>query len=342
MPKVERHGEIVRQWRLLVALESASRGLTLAHLGEAAADGVTERTIRRDLEALTQAGFPIESERRDQKTWFRLNRDAFRGVTAAGFTLPELCALYFSRSLLTALGGTPFHGSLDSAFEKLADALPPQLWAFVDRLPQALAAKGHLGQASAHPASHDLVATLVTAALERRRLEMRYHSFSSGREKDYLVEPHRLAWAHGALYLFAFVPEYGEMRTFAVARIRSAVARPEVFTAEATSDEVFPQSLGAFSGAPELVEIDFSPAAAPYVRERAWHPSQVVIDTPDGGLRLQLTVTVDPALLSWVLGFGPEARVAGPAALAGRVRAAVAATMAAYGAPSVDSRPLKP
>jgi len=330
MPKVERHGEIVRQWRLLVALESASRGLTLPELREAASDPVTDRTIRRDIEALTQAGFPIETARRDQKTRFSLNRDAFRGVAAAGFTLPELCALYFSRSLLTALGGTPFHGSLDSAFEKLADALPPALWAFVDRLPQALAAKGHLGQASAHPVSQDLVATLVGAALDRRRLEMRYHSFSSAREKDYLVEPHRLAWAHGALYLFAFVPEYGEMRTFAVARIVSAVARAEPFTSEVGSDEVFPQSLGAFSGTSEHVEIDFAPTAARYIRERAWHPSQVLIERPDGGVRLQLSVSVDPALRAWVLGFGPDARVRRPEHLAALVRAAAAATLDAY------------
>lgn len=330
MPKVERHGEIVRQWRLLVALESASRGLTLAQLRDAAPDAVTERTIRRDLEALTQAGFPIESARRDQKTVFRLNRDAFRGVAAAGFTLPELCALYFSRSLLTALGGTPFHDSLDSAFDKLADALPSTLWAFVDRLPQALAAKGHLGQASTHPVSQDVVASLVTAALDRRRVDMRYHSFSSGREKDYLVEPHRLAWAHGALYLFAFVPEYSEMRTFAVSRIVTATARTDGFDAAPGEGEVFPQSLGAFSGAPARVVIDFSPAMAPYIRERAWHPSQALTDTPEGGVRLTLDVSVDPALRSWVLGFGGDARVVEPDALVRDVRAAAEAAAARY------------
>jgi predicted DNA-binding transcriptional regulator YafY len=147
------------------------------------------------------------------------------------------------------------------------------LWEFVDRLPQALAAKGHLGQASTHPVSHDLVATLVGAALDRRRLDMRYHSFSSGREKDYLVEPHRLAWAHGALYLFAFVPEYGEMRTFAVPRILSAVARSEGFTLEAASGEVFPQSLGAFSGASELSRSTSRPG-------RAVHPRAGVAPEP--------------------------------------------------------------
>ena len=248
----------------------------------------------------------------------------------AGFTLPELCALYFSRSLLTALGGTPFHDSLDSAFDKLADALPPALWAFVDRLPQALAAKGHLGQASTHPVSQEVVATLVGAALDRRRVEMRYHSFSSGREKDYLVEPHRLAWAHGALYLFAFVPEYGEMRTFAVSRIATAVARTDGFEAAPGDGEVFPQSLGAFSGAPERVVIEFSPAMAPYIRERAWHPSQAIDEGPDGGVRLTLDVSIDPALRSWILGFGGDARVVSPAGLAGDVAAAAGAAAARY------------
>ena len=60
---MERHTEIVRQWRLLLALEGRARGLTLRELQEAAGEGVSERTIRRDLNALAQAGFPIEPTR---------------------------------------------------------------------------------------------------------------------------------------------------------------------------------------------------------------------------------------------------------------------------------------
>ena len=62
---MERHTEIVRQWRLLLAMEGRARGLTLAELQEAAGEGVSDRTIRRDLNALAQAGFPIESSRAD-------------------------------------------------------------------------------------------------------------------------------------------------------------------------------------------------------------------------------------------------------------------------------------
>ena len=76
---VERHGEIVRQWRILLALESKSRGLTLAEATELAGEGVSDRTIRRDFDALTQAGFPIETLKRDGKTYFVMtDAEAFR------------------------------------------------------------------------------------------------------------------------------------------------------------------------------------------------------------------------------------------------------------------------
>ena len=138
---MERHTEIVRQWRILLALEGKARGMTLAEAQRVAGEGVSERTIRRDFEALTQAGFPIDSERRDGKAVFSLNRDVFRGVAAAGFSLSELCALYLSRTVLSALTGGPFQESLASAFDKLYEALPASLWRFIDRLPDALGAK---------------------------------------------------------------------------------------------------------------------------------------------------------------------------------------------------------
>jgi proteasome accessory factor B len=327
---MERHTEIVRQWRLLLALEGRSRGMTLSEAQNDAGDGVSERTIRRDFEALTQAGFPIETGKRDGKTIFLLNREVFRGVAAAGFSLSELCALHLSRTVLTAVAGGPFKDSLASAFDKLYDALPPSMWKFIESLPDALGAKEHATRPRSAGAAKSIDA-LMQAILGRRRVRMRYHSFSSRQIKDYIVEPYRLAYAQGWLYLQAFVPEYSEMRTFAAQRIESAVGMEESFSpVDKSPQDVFAHSLGAFSGTPEKVVIEFTAAEAPYVRERDFHASQQIEELPGDRLRLTMHVVIDWELQAWVMGFGAAAKVLEPATFAKRIVESLEETRATY------------
>ena len=113
------------------------------------------------------------------------------------------------------------------------------------------------------------------------------------------------------------MPEYHEVRTFAVERIQELSLLEERFTPiEQLTDDAFPHSLGVHSGPPERVEIEFQPAVADYVRARQWHQSQQAHDTPSGALRLTLDVCLDRALHSWILSFGPFARVVAPEPLA--------------------------
>jgi predicted DNA-binding transcriptional regulator YafY len=314
----------------LLALEGAARGMTLAEIQEAAGEGVSDRTIRRDLDALGQAGFPVDTDKRDGKTVFLLNREVFRGVAAAGFSLSELCALHVSRTILMAVAGGPFKDSLASAFDKLHDALPPSMWKFIDNLPDALGAKEHASQPRSTGAART-IDTLMAAILARRRVRMRYHSFSSQQIKDYVVEPYRLAYAQGGLYLQAYVPDYREIRTFASQRIQHAAALEESFSpVEQSPAAVFPDSLGAFSGTPETVAIEFNAAEAPYVREREWHASQTIEDLPGGRIRLTLRVVIDWELQAWVMGFGPAAKVITPPAFAQRIVESLEEARATY------------
>jgi proteasome accessory factor B len=148
---------------------------------------------------------------------------------------------------------------------------------------------------------------------------MRYHSFSSDREKAYTIEPYRVVFAQGALYLVAFVPEYGQTRTFALDRIKSLSLTEDRFEPRESEEEAFAHSLGVHEGPPERIQIAFDARIARYVRERVWHPSQDVREEPDGGILLTLNVSNDFALRSWILGFGPLARVLAPPALAAQI-----------------------
>ena len=314
-----RNAEVIRQWTILREIERArTAGVTIDDL--ASLCGVTTRTIRRDLQALEEAGFPLFDDRAgdDGRTRWQINGQAFKGL-AAGLTLAELCALYFSRTLLESLSGTPFRDEVERAFDKLASALTPHMRQFLDQLPRVIitkaATKSQPGPGGKDP--QQIAARALEATLHLRQATLLYYSKSSDRTKSYLVHPYRLAYAQGGLYLLAYVPEYGEVRTFATERIQDISLLEDRFTPiEELPETAFPHSLGVHSGPPERVEIDFQPSAADYVRARQWHPSQRVTDLTGGGVRVALDVCIDRALNGWILSFGPFARVISPESLA--------------------------
>lgn len=315
-----RNAEVIRQWTILRDLE-ASRRVTIDDLAERT--GVTTRTIRRDLEALQTSGFPLFDEVIDGKRYWTLEAKAFKRLDDTAFTLAELSALYFSRTLVECLAATPFQQDVASAFEKLSGALTPGMRQFLDRLPLVIQAKGasaRLVRPESAKAERDHIARLLEATLHHRRATMTYFSMSSGREKQYVIEPYRMIYSAGGMYLLAYVPEYQALRTFSVDRIRGISLHEERFTPSELPDAVFAHSLGVNEGPPEHVEIAFEPRIAPYVRERQWHASQTNVDREDGGVVLALDVCNDWALRSWILSFGPLARVVTPPALAAQIK----------------------
>jgi len=330
-----RSAEVIRQWTILREIERARTGVTIDDL--ASLCGVTTRTIRRDLQALEEAGFPLFDDRSqdDARTRWRINGQAFKGL-AAGLTLAELCALYFSRTLLESLSGTPFREEVESAFDKLESALTPHMRQFLDQLPRVIAAKpgpARAGAAGTADAARQppIVARALEATLHLRQATMTYYSKSSERTKTYLVHPYRLAYAQGGLYLLAYVPEYGEVRTFAIERIQELSLLDDRFTPiEELPDTAFPHSLGVHSGPPVRVAIEFQPAVADYVRARQWHGSQTVTDAPAGGVTVTLDVCIDRALTSWILSFGPFARVVSPAGLSHEIARQIEEARARY------------
>lgn len=317
-----RNAEVIRQWTILREIESArGSGVTIDEL--AALCGVTTRTIRRDLQALEESGFPLfdDRSRDDGRTRWHINGQAFKGLSA-GLTLSELCALYFSRTLVEALSGTPFREDVERAFDKLADGLTPHMRRFLDQLPQVIAAKPDPMRRRPTDERTDgrqqqTIARALEATLHRRQATITYHSVSSQRTKLYLVHPYRLAHAMGSLYLLAYVPEYQAIRTFAIERIQEISLLEDRFTpVEELPEAAFPDSLGVHSGQPEPVNLEFEAAVADYVRGRTWHQTQVFRALPAGRVAMALNVCVDRALKSWILSFGSFARVTSPASLA--------------------------
>ena len=124
-----RNAEVIRQWQILREIESRRVGVTIHEL--ATTVKVSTRTIRRDLQALQEAGFSIydEGEENETKRW-RLDAQPFRAVQE-GLSVADVAALYLSRSIATALSGWPLADELGAALAKIERALNPRMREFL-------------------------------------------------------------------------------------------------------------------------------------------------------------------------------------------------------------------
>jgi predicted DNA-binding transcriptional regulator YafY len=144
------------------------------------------------------------------------------------------------------------------------------------------------------------------------------------------LDPYRVWYRSGGLYVIGHDHKSGEVRTFAVDRIGNATLLEQRFEVPADFDfeARTASAFGVVAEAPEPVRIRFAPRWALYVSEHEWHPSQRVEAAPGGGVELHMEVGVGDELRGWVLSFGAGAEVLAPPSL----RADVAAELAKAGA----------
>src|SRR5438876_2430164 len=125
-----RNAQLIRQWAILKQIEH-NRWTTIVDLADHHV--VSTKTIRRDLAALMEAGFPLYDERYEGRVYWRLNEE-YKGLPLATLSLSEIAALYFSKKLVVNLAAPPFSTDIASAFKKIESALPERNVEFLDSL----------------------------------------------------------------------------------------------------------------------------------------------------------------------------------------------------------------
>lgn len=308
-----RNDQVTRQWHLLQRLGAARNGLTLAELVEAIPAELTRhpRTVRRDLAALESSHFPLLTERVDGEVRWRL-LDGFKHIPALRLSPTELMALAFSRRLLIPLQGTLIQTSLNSALSKISAAIPSGANEYLQRLDQWFSVG--LGPHKNYRHHRETIDILSQAIASRHTVQMRY--FSAGRNATTRreVDPYRLRFVDGGLYLIAYCHWRKDVRMFAVERIKSLTPTdhpyqmPLHFDLEAYVED----ALIVMHGERITVELQFDKATAAWVKDRTWHPSQQVTSIKTGQLLMTLQVADTRELLGWILSFGSGVKVLKP------------------------------
>lgn len=311
---MSRGRQVIRQWYILRALEESRRGLSVRELLGLVEDGVTERTLYRDIEQLRAVGFQIE----DVDGQYQLGTDG-PSTHAAPITETEQLALILSEGLLAPLGETWIGQPLRELRRRLLATMTPVRREYVDDLKQTIVTS-HTGGGS-YGAHQAVMATVQDAMIKEQVVRVVYAKPNEPvMERE--LEPYASWYRGGRLYIVAYCRTRMAMRTFAVNRIKEAellditFERSESFDAQAFTQKGF----GVFHGPGYDFVVDFAPTVAHLPSEYSYHPTQSARLLESGWVRLSFTSSGLPEVTAWVCSFGAKMRPVAPPELVGACR----------------------
>ncbi|WP_401000145.1 helix-turn-helix transcriptional regulator [Agromyces sp. GXQ0307] len=181
--------------------------------------GVSERTLRRDVERLRELGYAIESTR-GVAGGYRLA--AGTGLPPLLLTDDEGVAIAVGLRSQAAAGLRGAEHTTFSALAKIEQVLPPALRRRIEALQAVAAPAGAFGPGSgARPApsvDSDLLGRLALCCRDAERIRMKYTD-ATGASSTRSIEPHRLVPLGRRWYLLAWDRDRDDWRTFRLDRI---------------------------------------------------------------------------------------------------------------------------
>jgi predicted DNA-binding transcriptional regulator YafY len=269
--------------------------------------GTSERTIYRDMEALSLAGIPIV---------------ALPGA-GGGYQLAERYSLdkgFLSQSELSTLRAvlSPIaHASGGSSLALALRKLATLGSRGGDELPPTIAASPFpWGWESTEPTHFDD----LRRAIEERRLVRIAYSGLRGREKSRVIEPYTLALGGQAWYVHSFCRLRSDFRLFRVSRIETCEILTEGFDPRARMP--LPSPWGRQWGTESIINVVIRlPAEARILILDRFARSQVT-ELDSGGYEVAFDWPTGEELLRYLMGFGSGLEVVSPIELRNSLKAA--------------------
>jgi proteasome accessory factor B len=247
-------------------------------------------------------GIPVElgpTDPWDVEQGYRIPKDRYY-LPEMTFTPDEVWALF------VAAHAPGESGEAERAFWKLATGVDTNVLASIaERAPApGLDASGpHLG-------------SIADALARRRRIRFRYRS-AQGKSGPREVDPYALLFRGGNWYLVGRDAAKDEVRAYRLSRlsgpvkdVAAAAAPPEGFE-PARHVQAGPWGVGE----PQTTaRISFSPKIAPWAVPSTTG-ARVIGNRSDGWVEVEVPASGSDSFVSWVLSFGPDARLEAPRAL---------------------------
>lgn len=313
------YGQVARALRVLDALRGFKHGRWVMEVAKEI--GVSERTVRRDISELQDAGYDIEISRRDGRVIASLIDE--RTVTPVAITKRERFSLLAVRRVFDVLQGTPFLEDVRSVFAKLEQRMSEKERAELATFGERFVYMPDHGTKS-YAGKEDIIDAIQTGILSSKVVSYRYAD-ARGRTRAGYLAPLAIALYRHGLYAIAArlkapdSPASGaNVGIFAIERFAEAEhLRAHAFTMPAgfKLEDVLHGAFGPHlpdEDGPHDILVEFAADKAAYVTSRTWHDSQRVEVMPDGAVRVSMHLPALGPVRSWVLEWGAAARALEP------------------------------
>lgn len=330
-------GQIARALRIVDELRGFRRGRWVNEVADAL--DTSERTVRRSIMELQDAGFDIEITKQTNRVHALLKEE--RTHVPVAITKRERFTLLAVRRVFDVFAKTPFLEDVLSVLKKLEQRMSER-----DRAESAAFGEQFVYMpdhgTKSYEGKDDIIDAIQSGIINRKLVRYRYAG-GRGRADAGFFAPFRLAmYRHGLYAIGSRLKEPdaeisgAPLRVFAVERFTDAEYLKQHDFQIPDDSRVRNVVEGAFGphlpddGGPHDVVVEFSAAKAHLVSSRSWHPSQQVRTLPSGRLQLSLRVPSVAPLVSWILEWGPHARAVAPPALVENVRSELSAALLQY------------
>lgn len=312
-PRHSHRGNLTERM-ILLPLKLAERPHTKQELVKIC--DVDAKTIARDINALTPH-YPIDSEKEGREVrYFFMEGYQY---TPPNFTPAELATLLLAQRSIAATGltsfGTALAGYGELLLQKVRSALPQSLR---DKLDALSTIYGTAQVPAKDYAPHAMtIDQLTTAAMERRRVRMRYYTLHSNKTSERDFDPYAVYFdPDGAtLKVIGHDHQSGEIRPFSIDHLRHLQLLPERFVRPADWDLhnfLTKYCFNGFHGEPLTVRLRAQGATARVFAERQFHPTQRPIERTSDSTTIEMTVARGRGLVRFILSWMPDVEVLDP------------------------------
>ena len=269
------------------------------HTGSAAEElGVSTRTMRRYINEILEAGFPLYQDN-VSKAWKFVDGFSLRMYPLND---EEITFFIISQKISQKLGYPKKKRVLD-LIERLTEFHKDDVPILID-FPEVASGTG----------TKKVYHLITTAIRERRSVDMTYYVRYREEETKRQVDPYGLVLSDGFWYMVGRCHLRDEIRVFALDAIKEIEKSVRSFRCPDDFDleEFFSSSFGIYTGEKQEVRVQFYQPSAKHILRRKFHRSQKNDIQPDGSVISTFEVFGLEEIKRWLYRWIPDFRVLEP------------------------------